>query len=228
VIEVNLLPGGRKKTSKSRGFKLPKLNFGGGGGGDRPDPYLLAFVGALVIALGYAGWTFLGVRGEAEELGVRLEEQVQDSLSNAATIERTNALIATRDSIAARAAIIQEIDADRYIWAHILDEVGAAVPEYTWLREVTYAGDSPLLVRIAGRAGTTFAVTNFMRRLEASRFLQGASLQDMQLQPSEENPNDMVQVFELLVAYEQPPIDELETVPLFGDAAAQVATPPGN
>jgi Tfp pilus assembly protein PilN len=230
VIEVNLLPGGRKKASKSFGFKLPKLNFGGGGGGggDRPDPYLLFFVGALVIALGYAGWTFLGVRGEAEELGVRLEEEQQDSIRNAAIIEQTNALTARRDSIAARASIIQEIDAERYVWAHLLDEVGAAVPEFTWLREVAYMGDNPLVVRIGGRAGTTFAVTNFMRRLEASRFLQGAQLQDMQLQPSEENPNDMVQVFELLVSYEPPPLEELETVPLFDDAAAQVATPAGN
>jgi type IV pilus assembly protein PilN len=229
VIEVNLLPGGRKKASKSIGFKLPKLSFGGGGGGaERPDPYLLFFAGALVVALGYAGWTFFGVSGEAEELGVRLEEEQDDSVRFAAIIEQTNALTARRDSIAARVAIIQEIDADRYVWAHMLDEVGAAVPEFMWLREVTYTGDNPLIVRIAGRAGSTFAVTNFMRRLEASRFLQGALLQDMQLQPSEANPNDMVQVFELLISYEQPPIEELETVPLFDNAAAQVATPSGN
>jgi Tfp pilus assembly protein PilN len=228
VIEVNLLPGGRKKTSKSMGFKLPKLGFGAGGGGDRPDPYTMFFAGALIVALGYAGWTFLGVGREAEELEVRLEEERQDSIRNAAVIEQTNALTARRDSIAARAAIIQEIDADRYVWAHVIDEIGAAVPEFTWLREITYVGDNPLVVRIAGRAGSTFAVTNFMRRLEASRFLVGAQLQDMQMQPSEVNPNDMVQVFELLVAYEPPPLEELETVPLFQESAAQVAAPAAN
>jgi Tfp pilus assembly protein PilN len=228
VIEVNLLPGGRKKTSKSMGFKMPKLSLGGGGGGERPDPYLLFFAGALIVALGYAGWTFFGVRGDTEELEVRLEEERQDSIRNAAVIEQTNALTARRDSIAARAAIIQEIDADRYVWAHVIDEIGAAVPEFTWLREVTYLGDNPLTVRIAGRAGSTFAVTNFMRRLEASRFLSGAQLQDMQMQPSEVNPSDMVQVFELVVTYDQPPIEELETVPLFEESAARVATPPGN
>ncbi|MGE0160949.1 MAG: PilN domain-containing protein [Gemmatimonadales bacterium] len=226
MIEVNLLPGGRKKTGKSMGFKLPKLSFGGGG--DRPDPYLIFFGAALIVALAYAGWTFLGVRGDAEELAVRLEEERQDSLRFAAIIEQTNALTARRDSIAARAAIIQEIDADRYVWAHLMDEIGAAVPEYTWLREVTYVGDNPLTVRIAGRAGTTFAVTNFMRRLEASRFLSGAQLQDMQMQPSEVNQNDMVQVFELVVTYEQPPLEELETVPLFEESAAQVAAPSAN
>ena len=227
MIEVNLLPGGRKKTSKSLGFKMPKLSFGGGSG-ERPDGHLLFFVGALAVLIGYTAWTFLGVRSQTEELAVTLEEQQQDSIRNAAIIEQTNSLTARRDSIAARAAIIQEIDADRYVWAHLLDEVGAAVPEFMWLREVTYSGDNPLTVRIQGRAGSTFAVTNFMRRLEASRFLQGAQLQDMQLQPSEENQNDMVQVFELVVAYEQPPIEELETVPLLEESAAQVATPAGN
>jgi Tfp pilus assembly protein PilN len=104
------------------------------------------------------------------------------------------------------------------------------VPEYLWLREIVYASENPLTIRIGGRAGSTFAVTNFMRRLEASRFLRGVELQSMQLQPSEANQADLVQVFELVVAYEPPPLEELETVPLFNNqaAAAQTATPPGN
>jgi Tfp pilus assembly protein PilN len=112
----------------------------------------------------------------------------------------------------------------------VLDEVASAVPEYLWLREVIYTGDNPLRVRIAGRAGSTFAVTNFLRRLEASRFLRAAEIQSMQLQPSEANPEDLVQVFEILVTYEPPPLDELESVPLFEGttAAAQSAAPLGN
>jgi Tfp pilus assembly protein PilN len=150
---------------------------------------------------------------------VRLEEQRQDSIRLAAIIDQTNALTARRDSIAARVAIIQEIDADRYVWAHLLDEVGAAVPEFVWLGEVAYSGDNPLTVRIGGRAGSTFAVTNFMRRLEASRFLSAVQLQDMQLQPSEANASDLVQTFELMVRFDLPPLEELETVPLFSETA---------
>ena len=36
--------------------------------------------------------------------------------------------------------------------------------------------------------------------------------------------NDLVQVFELSVQFDMPPLEELETVPLFGESAAQVAT----
>ena len=74
-------------------------------------------------------------------------------------------------------------------------------------------------------------MTSFMRRLEASRFLRNVELQGTQQQPSEENPDDLVQVFELVVTYEPPPLDELETVPLFDNATAAgqaAAAPAGN
>jgi len=231
VIEVNLLPGGRKRASKGGGFsfKLPKLSLGGGGG-DAVDRYMAFFAVAAALSLGYIGYSFMGVRGDAEELGVRLEQERQDSLRFAALIEQTNRLTERRDLLAQRVEIIQQIDAARYTWPHVLDEIASAVPEYLWLSEIVYTGENPLTLRIGGRAGSTFAVTNFMRRLEASRFLRGAEMQSMQLQPSDANPEDLVQVFELIVAYEAPPIEELETVPLFDNqgAAAQTAAPTGN
>ena len=231
MIEVNLLPGGAKGTSKGFSFSMPKLSLGGGGGGG-PDPYVLFFAGAAIIALGYMGSTYLGARGENADLGVRLEEERQDSIRFSALIEQTNRLTSRRDSIASRASIIQQIDEDRFIWPHVLDEVGAAVPEFTWLREVQYMGDNPLQVRIVGRAGNPYAVTQFVRRLEASSFLMGAALQTMQEQPSEENPDDLVQLFEIVVSYQAPPLDELQTVPLFEDefseAQQSITDPTGN
>jgi Tfp pilus assembly protein PilN len=231
VIEVNLLPGGRKRASKGGGFslKLPQLSLGGGASAG-VDRYVAFFAVAAAITLGYVAWSFMGVRSENEELEVRLEQQRQDSIRFAALIEQTNQLTARRDLLAQRVEIIQQIDAARYTWSHILDEIASAVPDYLWLTQIVYASESPLTLRIAGRAGSTFAVTNFMRRLEASRFLRGVEMQSMQLQPSEANQAELVQVFELQAVYEAPPLDELETVPLFDDRAApaQTAAPGGN
>ena len=234
MIEVNLLPGGKKSAPKGDPlafFKNLKSKLGsGGGGGSVGDPYVLFFAAAAIIALGWIGWTFMGVGNAREELEVRLEEERQDSIRFAALIEQTNALTARRDLLARRVEMIQSLDANRYVWPHLLDEVASAVPEYLWLAQVLYAGDAPLQVRIAGRAGSLFAVTNFMRRLEASRFLRNVELQGTQQQPSEENANDLVQVFELVAVYEPPPLEELDRVPLFDNtaAAAQSATPPRN
>jgi hypothetical protein len=104
------------------------------------------------------------------------------------------------------------------------------VPDYLWLREVVYTSENPLVVRISGRAGSLFAITNFLRRLEASRFLRGAVIESSQAQPSEANPDETVQVFDMSVTYEAPPLEELETVPLFDTpvAAQAAAAPAGN
>ena len=82
---------------------------------------------------------------------------------------------------------------------------------------------------MSGRAGSIFAITTFMRRLEASRFLRAVRTETIQQVPSEANPEDLVYLFEVTMTYESPGIDELETVPLFNDGAAQAQTAaPGN
>lgn len=235
MIEVNLLPGGRKGGGGGGNpfaglvDSLKGLGGGGGGGTGRLDPYMGFCIAAGVVALGYMGYSWFSANGAQEELNVQIEAAVQDSIRNAAIIERTAQLEARGDSIQERVGIIQEIDAGRYVWPHLLDEIAAAVPDFTWLREVLYQSDAPLTVRINGRAGSLFAVTRFMRRLEASRFLRAVNSETMQQIPSEENPDDLVYMFELVVTYESPSIDELETVPLFDDGTTQASTAaPGN
>jgi Tfp pilus assembly protein PilN len=230
LIEVNLLPGGKKRSSKGRGVSLKGLSlpsFGKGGGGfSMPgDPYQLGAAAAGVTTLAVVAWLFLGLRSDREEVQVGVESAVQDSIRFADLIQRTNQLTARRDSIGQRVAIIQEIDAGRYVWPHILDEVARALPDYTWLHEVMQVQEDPLQIRINGRAGSNFAITNFMRNLEASPFLRGVAIERTEQAPSEQDPNEIVYVFELVVTFEAPPLEELETIPLFeGDVTgAQTA-----
>jgi Tfp pilus assembly protein PilN len=223
LIEVNLLPGGKKRAAK-RGLSLSGLSMPKMGGGGLPgDSYVLAAWGAAVVSLAVIGWLFFSVRGDREDTQVALDEAVQDSLRFADIIERTNQLTARRDSIAQRVSIIQDIDAGRFTWPHIMDEVARALPDYTWLREVSQVQASPLQIRIAGDAGSNFAITNFMRNLEASRFLREVKLQRSEQGPLANSPGDLIYLFELTVTYEPPPLDELETVPLFDDAASRPA-----
>ena len=223
MIEVNLLPGGKKRSSKGRGLSLSGLSLPKLGGGGMPgDPYILGAVAAGLVTLLVVGWLFLSVRSDREETQVALDEAVQDSLRFADVIARTNQLTARRDSIAQRVSIIQEIDAGRYTWPHILDEVARALPDYTWLREITQAESDPLHIRITGRAGSNFAITNFMRNLEASRFLREVHLERSEQSLLENSTSDLIYQFELTVTYESPPLDELETVPLFEGGVAQL------
>ena len=235
MIEVNLLPGGRKGTAKASPLaglvaSVKGLGSRGGGSGAGADPYMAFFAVAASLSIGYMAFSFFSVGAENEELQVRVSEERQDSIRFADIIERTNLLTARNDSIATRVEIIQRIDAGRYVWPHVLDEVAAAVPEYTWLREILFAGGQPMQIRVNGRAGSIYAITNFMRRLEASRFFRAVTMDRAEQAPSEANPEDLVYIFELLLTYDPPPLDELQTVPLFegsGSAAQNAAPAPG-
>jgi Tfp pilus assembly protein PilN len=221
LIEVNLLPGGRKRSSKARGFSftLPKF---GGGGAPAFDPYIAGAVAAGIVSLGLMAWLFVGVRSQKGDLQVQVTEAQHDSARFGDVIKRTNELRARRDSIAKRVSIIQDIDENRYVWPHVLDEVSRALPDYTWLTAITQiSADPSLQIRISGTSGSNFAITTFMRRLEASPFFS-----DVQLQRSEQSVeagNNLVYVFELTVTYESPPLDQLHTVPLFEDRTGGAA-----
>lgn len=231
MIEVNLLPGGKKRSSKGRGislkgFSLPSFGKGGGGGFSMPgDPYQLGAAAAGIVSLAVIAWLFLGVRSDREEIQVAVDAAVQDSVRFADLIQRTNQLTARRDSIGQRVAIIQEIDQGRYVWPHILDEVARALPDYVWLHEMTQVQQDPLQIRVSGRAGSNFSITNFMRNLEASSFLRGVTIERSEQEASDQDPKEIVYAFELVVTFEAPPLEELTTVPLFeGDVTgAQVA-----
>ncbi len=86
-----------------------------------------------------------------------------------------------RDSLETELGEIRNIDSDRYIWPHVLEEVTKALPDYTWLvglnvvqtpPAVTTEGEpvGPLLVRfmIDGRTSDIGAYTRFLRNLANS------------------------------------------------------------
>jgi len=41
-----------------------------------------------------------------------------------------------RDSLLYQINVIRQIDADRYIWPHVLDQATKALPPYTWITQM--------------------------------------------------------------------------------------------
>ncbi len=219
MIEVNLLPGGRKRASRGPklSLKLPSLS----AGALPKDPWLLGSAAAVVAVVAGAAYLYWSVSSRQSELEVLVAAAVADSARYADLIEQANRMTARRDSIAQRVAIIQEIDGDRYVWPHILDEVARALPDYTWLDElVQVSGGANLRFRILGKAGNNLAVTRFMENLEASFFIRGVELISTEQMVEE---GRMVNQFHLEAFYERPPVELLETVPLFGEEGAPAA-----
>jgi Tfp pilus assembly protein PilN len=136
MIEINLLPGARK-TKRSRS---PKVDFGalfGGIGARVKDPYLIAAIASVAVAvLAVAGmWIYQKQRVATLNERERAAQQVASRYS--VVIADRNAAETERDSVVRQINVIKAIDGSRYVWPHILDEVSRAVQPYTWLKSMT-------------------------------------------------------------------------------------------
>ena len=213
MIEVNLLPGGKRRSAKKGGgggfpISLPSIS------AIPADPYILGAIVTALATVGLGGWAYLSLTSNKEEVQVGLAEAVSDSANYADLIQRNEHLTARRDSIAQKVAIIQEIDAGRYIWPHLLDEVARALPDYTWLTQLLQVTVGETIeFQIHGKAGSNFALTTFMNALEGSPFIRNVSL--VQTEQVLEPTGELVYVFQLDASYEVPPMELVETVPLF-------------
>lgn len=204
MIEVNLMPRGTGQSARRRRSADASPS-------RAASPWhLAASVPGLVALLVLAG-LHPGARDRRRALEDRVARAVRDSTELVGLIAAAEQLRAGRDSVAARAQVIRELDHGRYVWPHILDEVAAAVPEFTWLTRIAEAGAGDALqVEIEGRSANTFALTRFMNRLEASPFLTSVSLAGTE-QIAERLPGGgewVLSSFVLRVSYEPRPTME--------------------
>ncbi len=111
--------------------------------------------------------------------------------------------------------IIQDIDALRYVWPHLLDEVARDLPDYTWLTQVIQVSVGETVdFQVRGMAGNNQAMTTFWRQLEESPFIR--SVQLVQSEQVVQATGQLVYAFQLDCVYGRPSLDVLETIPLFG------------
>lgn len=231
MIEINLNPSAKKKSRAAASSSSSKFDFGATMGtltSRFKDPWLLIAVAGVVLGIAGAGaqWFFQG-RTEADLLE-RERVAVQDSARYAAVVAQRRAAEAQRDSIKRQIAIITQLDANRFVWPHVLDEISRALPTYTWLTSVAQstrsaaapatvaAGDSvppaPVLgIRIIGLTVDVQALTILMKNLEASPFLQNVNLAGSEVALVD---NKQVTEFTIDVQYSKPDPSVIRTVPL--------------
>jgi Tfp pilus assembly protein PilN len=235
MIEINLTPGASRK-SKGRGAGLALAGVIGDAKSSIKDPFLIAAIVSLLAAAGGVGTMHLGQTATAQELAAREEQAVSDSTRFAAVLRQRRQAEAKRDSVQRQLAVIKAIDADRFIWPHVMDEVSRALPPYTWLKTLSVAtpqmppagtapapapGDSTKPAASAGPELATFrlvgntvdiqALTRFMKLLEASPYIQRVQLarSEMALVDGKE-----VTEFTLEAQYERPDSSMIVTTPV--------------
>lgn len=217
MIEINLLPGSTPRRAARKGLRLggsrraalPKAT------GPRANRSFLVLAGAWVIALGAIAYLHISSTNRLEALQVEKEAAQRDSARYALLRAQGDSLAAREAVIAQRMQLIQEIDAGRYTWAHILDEVSRALPSYVWIihvGDVNAATPGVPRLRIEGRAGNYYAIGEYIEDLEGSPFLKGVRL----LSSARTIVADRaVLQFNLEMDYETPTPDAIQTIPLF-------------
>jgi Tfp pilus assembly protein PilN len=187
MIEINLLPGQKRKAAGGRKLRLPDVR---SVVANVTDPWLLGAIAAAVIAGGGNAVLYVVNSARASRLDSVLKGVRTEQRRFAAVVAQKHSAERVRDSLAAEMSIIRGIDADRYIWPHILDEITKALPAYTWITNIqalaalpqaapgaatTSASDSTgteLSVSIDGRTVDIEAYTTFLRQLAASPWLR--------------------------------------------------------
>lgn len=213
LIEINLLDKEKRAKRRRRGLALPLPRLRGIPLRLPGDPWelgLLALVVVMVLGLGYLSWS--AVR-ERRALAAEVERAAQDSARYADLIATAQQLAARRDTLLSRLEVIEEIDRDRYVWAHIMDEVARALPQYTWLTGLAETAQDTLGLRfrIQGNTGNNLALTRFMRDLEASPFIERVTLVSVD---AAQLGQRVINAFVLDASYQVPDTTAIRLVPV--------------
>ena len=230
MIEINLLPGKKRAVGARFKFAVPDFR---GILANIKDPWLLGAVAAWLLVGGGSVGLFFPERAKLASLDSRLGVVKSEKRRFDAIIAQKRQSEKIRDSLVAEITIIRNIDADRYIWPHVLDQVTKALPPYTWLNEVAAAVPAPaqpgggapggqpaaeditamptVRVYITGRTVDIQAYTTFLRQLAASPWLTDVTAATSQTIIETDRP---VTAFTITARYHVADSVYIRTVPL--------------
>src|SRR5436853_6386695 len=144
MIEINLLPGDAKKKKRAKatsgsGLKLEfhPAQWLAGVTAKITDKYMLGAVAAAGVSGALIVLLFISQQARATMVEARETQAVKDSAQYSAVLTAKSRAEATRDSLYQQIAIIKSIDDSRYLWSHLMYEISNALPQYTWLTEVS-------------------------------------------------------------------------------------------
>lgn len=177
MITINLRPGVRRQVQSGPAFGGMAQRFKDLGAAVR-EPWRAVAIGAWVLVIGFLGFTWVSTGSKLGTLEPKLEETRAESKRYETFMREKRRAERGRDSVLAQIGTISAVDQERYVWPHILDEVAGAMPDFTWLREITFVaagGDNgpggQVNLQIRGLTSDLQNYTAFLRRLEASPWL---------------------------------------------------------
>ncbi len=220
-IEINLLPGAKKKKrGGGPAFELPDFKQLIT---EIKDPLLLAAIGSMVVGVAAIVGIWFIEKDRVAGLLPELSRYQQEERQLRGLINERQLQEALRDSLVVDLDALREIDGDRYVWPHILSEVTQALPDFTWIvsLDAVIAQDEfledgtlvPAAVRFSleGRTSDLQGVTRFLSRLEGSPWLRDVRTGGTQTVMEANQP---VTSFQVTGTFQRADSSNINTVPL--------------
>ncbi|MET1081204.1 MAG: PilN domain-containing protein [Pseudomonas sp.] len=169
---------------------------------ERKQRFLVTLAGVLIVACGviFLGDQYLGRAIEQQTARndfVRKEIAVLD-----ARIKEISELKAKRQQLLERMKIIQDLQGNRPIIGRIFDQFARTLPDGVYFNSLKMTGKT---IQVDGAAESNNRVSNLMRNLDASEWMNGSTLN--QVKATTAGAVDQANVFKLTVQQTQPSIE---------------------
>lgn len=170
---------------------------------ERKQRFLVAMVAFIVLG---AGLVFLA----AQYLNAQIENQMarnefvrKEIAVLDARIKEISELKTKKEQLLERMKIIQDLQGNRPVIGRVFDQLVRTLPDGVYFSSVKMAGKS---ITIAGAAESNNRVSNLMRNLDASEWLEAPNLSEVKAVTA--GAVDQANVFLLTVQQTQPDAEE--------------------
>lgn len=188
MITINLRPGTKRDGGSGPMLAGLKAQLAGMFSGIK-EPWMMGAGAALLLVAVLLTGSYLWTGSKLAGLEPELETARSEHARYQGFLRQKRQALRVRDSILVQIGTISAVDGNRYVWAHILDEINSSLPEMTWLTNIVQIGGGgmgaaavpgdtvqqnlldPPVLRITGRTGDLQRYTAFLRSLEASPWL---------------------------------------------------------
>lgn len=172
---------------------------------ERKQRFLVTLAGVLVVA---AGAVFLGdqyLTGAIEKQNARNEFVRKEIAVLDARIKEISELKTRRQQLLERMKIIQDLQGNRPIIGRVFDQLVRTLPDGVYFTGLKMEGKS---ISVVGAAESNNRVSNLMRNLDASDWLEAPNLTEVKAVTA--GAVDQANVFQLTVQQTQPDLDTAE------------------
>ena len=178
MIRINLLVERRAVKAVSKGFQAGQK---------------ITVIGSLLLVLTLVGvgWRYWAIGQQEAEVAREVAAAQREEQRLAEILKQVLEFEARKKQLEQRVALIDELRKGQNAPVHMIDQVSRALPEMTWLTNLT---QKDYILTLQGRCLSLTSLSDFVGNLEASRyFARPVEIIDSTVLPGDGKTPDLIQ-----------------------------------